>query len=201
MNGRLHGKNIGYYPNGITHFKYQFRDGKKTGENLRYYPNSKIETREVVSGSGIEVKEQNYSTDGLLVSEKSFKNSKPEGKWTFYQSNGKDPSIIEFYLDGRLHGTRTTYHHNGKKALEQTYQFNLITGTVRQFREQGSLEWECEYRNSRMHGPFTSYFPSGKVQEQGSYTANRKHGEWKEFDENGEVVKTTLYKAGQPIEN
>ena len=63
------------------------------------------------------------------------------------------------------------------------------------------MEWECEYRNSRMHGPFTSYFPSGTVLEQGTYTANRKHGEWKEFDESGKVVKTTLYKAGHPIEN
>ena len=201
MNGRLHGKNTGYYPGGVTRFSYQFRDGKKYGENLRFFPNGKTETREVVTASGNEVKEENYSQAGLLISEKIFKAGKPSGKWIFYQENGKDPLVIEQYLDGKLHGVRTSFHRGGKKSLEETYQFNLITGPVRNYDEEGRIEWECEYKGSRMHGVYTGYYPSGKVRELGTYVANKKHGEWKEFNESGEITKTTLFRAGLVVEN
>ena len=87
------------------------------------------------------------------------------------------------------------YHSNGQKMVEETWKFNLITGPVKNYYEDGKLLSVCEYRASRQHGPYTKYYPSGKIQEQGEYVANKKHKEWKEFDEQGNLIK--LKSSGQ----
>ena len=80
------------------------------------------------------------------------------------------------------------------------YQFNLITGPVKNYYENGKLQWECTYRGSRMHGVYTAYHPNGKIKEQGEYVANKKHKEWKEFDEEGKPVRVLIFRAGLLVE-
>ena len=201
LEGRMHGANNGYYPEGTVRHRYQFRDGRKTGTNFRYYPNGQVETKEAYSLSGMDMKEENFSEEGIRLSERNFRNNKPHGKWTSWQADGKTPSVIEEYENGKLHGLRTTFHPNGKKATEETWQFNLITGEVRNYYESGELEWKCLFRGSRMHGTYIAYHPNKTVKETGEYIANRKHGEWKEFDESGNLLRTTLFMAGLPVQD
>ena len=191
---------MAYYVNGSVRHRFQYRDGAKTGTNLEFHPNGTIKTKEQVSLSGIDVTEEGFDDMGKAVYEKHFRKLRPHGTWTFFASNGKSPAIRENYLNGKLEGIRTIYFENGEIKTEETYQFNLITGTVKNYFKNGKIESVTEYRASRPHGLFTSYHANGEVKEQGEYVAGKKHKEWKEFDENGNVVKTYVFKAGILVE-
>ena len=118
----------------------------------------------------------------------------------FYADDGKTLTLKENYEAGGLHGIRTIYHSNGQKKVEETWKFNLITGPVKNYYEDGKLLSECEYRASRQHGAYKKYYPNGKIQEQGEYVANKRHKEWQEFDEQGNLIKTQIFRAGILIE-
>lgn len=87
-----------------------------------------------------------------------------------------------------------------KNQPKKPRKFNLLTGVVKNYYEDGKLLSECLYRGSRQHGLYTSYYANGKMKEQGEYVANKKHKEWKEFDEEGNVIKTYVFRAGILIE-
>jgi len=141
-----------------------------------------------------------YTAEGKAIYEKSFRQGKPHGTWTFYADDGKSLKLKETYEAGQLHGLRTLYYATGQKSTEETWKFNLLTGVVKNYYEDGKLLSECLYRGSRQHGLYTSYFPNGKMKEQGEYVANKKHKDWKEFDEQGNVVKTYVFRAGILVE-
>ncbi|MBK7652142.1 MAG: toxin-antitoxin system YwqK family antitoxin [Flammeovirgaceae bacterium] len=195
MNAQLHGENIGYYADGTLRHTYQFKSGAKVGNNVDYYTNGKIRAKEQFALNGRDSKLTEYTAEGQLVFEKSFREGKPNGTWIFYAADGKTPSMKENYEDGQLHGTRTLYFPNGQKSTEETWKYNLITGPVKNYYEDGKILSVCEYR-CRQHGLYTAYYPTGKIKEQGNYVANKKHNEWKEYDEQGKVVKTLVFRAG-----
>ncbi len=105
----------------------------------------------------------------------------------------------ENYENGKLQDTDIVLRQR-VETVEETWQFDLITGTVRNYYETGELMSTSEYRASRQHGPYTAYWPNGKIKEQGEFVANKRHKEWKEFDERGNLVKTTVFKAGIVVE-
>jgi antitoxin component YwqK of YwqJK toxin-antitoxin module len=197
-NGVLVGENLAYYADGTLKHRYQYKDGAKTGANIQYYPNTKIKIKEQVALNGIDVNEEGFDEEGKKQYEKNFRRQRPHGTWTYYFEDGKTVSVRETYVNGQLQGSRVTYYANGEKKAEETYMYNLITGTVKNYREDGSVESVVEFRASRPHGLFTAYYPNGKIKEQGEFVAGKKHKEWKEFDEHGNVTKTTMFRAGIP---
>jgi antitoxin component YwqK of YwqJK toxin-antitoxin module len=196
MGGKLHGTNLAYYPTGELRHRYEYKEGKRIGSNYDYYKHGAVSKKETVALNGIDTREETFDSLGLPVHEKSLRNQRAEGTWLFYFPGTRQVQIREEYEKAKLHGVRITYYPSGQKSLEETYQFNLITGPVRSYDEQGHLKWEAEYRANRQHGVYTAYFPNGKIQEQGQYVANKKHNEWKTFDAQGNLSKTELFRAG-----
>ena len=195
MYGRLHGSNTGYFADGKVRHQYTFKDGAKVGTNTDYYHNGQIQTQEKFT-NGFDSELNAFDSLGTKQFEKHFRKGKPHGSWLLYMANGKNLSAKETYLDGQLNGLRTTYHLNGQKKTEEMWKFDMLTGPVKNFYEDGKLLSQCDFRGNRMHGLYTSYWPNGKIKEQGEYVANKKHKEWKEFDEEGKLVKSLMFKAG-----
>jgi len=200
MYGKLHDSNIGYFANGKIRHEYHFNLGSKIGTNIDYHRNGKIKTREQLALNGIDSEVDEYDSAGRKLFEKNFRQGKPHGTWYFYGGDGKTLALKENYAEGQLSGMRTSYHPNGEKKVEETWKFNLVTGPVKNYYEDGKLLSLCEFRASRMHGLYTSYWPNGKIKEQGEYVANKKHREWKEFDEDGKAIKIQNFRAGLLIE-
>jgi antitoxin component YwqK of YwqJK toxin-antitoxin module len=132
----------------------------------------------------------------LLVSEKKFKNEKPEGTWTYYWEGSKTEKQKETYEGGKLNGRRIIYFKNGKPAREENLKFNILVGPFKTYYEAGGIESQGEYRSNRKHGLYTGFHPNGKMKEQGEFIADKKHKEWKEFDEQGNLKRTLIFKAG-----
>ena len=55
----------------------------------------------------------------------------------------------------------------GEKQVDETYQFGMVTGLVKNYYEDGKLLSESYYRGNRQHGLYTSYYPNGEIEEQG----------------------------------
>lgn len=195
--GRLHGENIGYYEDGKFRHRYHYRNGLKTGTNVEYYPNQQVKVEEKITGIASTVK--SYSEDGIPVFEKRYKAGKPTGFWKYYAADGKNYVLTETYVDGRLHGLRTQYYPNGQPSLVETWQYDLITGAVKNYYEDGTLSSEGLYRANRRHGLYTAYYPTKKIKEQGTYVSNSKHKEWKFYDESGNLIKTQEFNAGRLV--
>ncbi len=47
--------------------------------------------------------------------------SKREGEWVYYHENSDIVMNREYYKNGKLHGTQTTYYPDGKKTEEIQY--------------------------------------------------------------------------------
>ena len=200
-NGRLAGENKAYFTDGTLRHKFQYMNGAKVGANLIYHPNGKLRTKEVVSTNGIDIAEEGFRDDGTRAYEKYFRKLMAHDVWIYYDTDGRSVLSKETYLNGKLHGPRTVYYANGEKQLEEVYQFNLITGLVKNYYENGKISSEEEYRASRSHGLFTAYYPGGKIKEQGEYVAGKKHKVWNEYDEKGNITRTYIFQAGILVED
>lgn len=195
--GKLHGENTGYYEDGKLQHRYHYKNGLKTGTNYDYYPNQQVKIEEKINGPAGRVK--SFTETGTLLFEKYYKGGKPTGFWKYYAADGKNYVLTETYQNGRLHGPRTQYYPNGKPSAIENRQFDLITGPVKNYYEDGTLSSEGVYRANRRHGLYTAWYPNKKIKEQGLYVSNTKHKEWKFYDESGNLVKTQVFNAGRLV--
>jgi len=93
--GKLHGKQITYYPNGAITEELLYDHGILEGENLYYSPEGKV------------IKRLKYHNDLL------------HGPAIYYDAGGQ--VVIEgFYKEGKKHGL-WKYYKNGVLELEETY--------------------------------------------------------------------------------
>jgi len=93
------------------------------------------------------VKETFYYENGNLRVEGEFNESgKKDGKWVYFYEDGKKWSEGYFY-EGLNHKKRTTWHENGVKHYEGTYDKGERVGIWKFYNEQGALTKEIDYDN------------------------------------------------------
>jgi antitoxin component YwqK of YwqJK toxin-antitoxin module len=110
----------------------------------------------------------NYES-GNKMSEGEIRNSKENGKWTYWYENGKI-QLTCFYLDG---------------LPDSLWQW---------FDETGSLSRIGNYKKGVEHGVWINYYANGIVRDSGNYSDGRMNGEWKYRFENGNIYQTGYYK-------
>ena len=100
--GKLHGKQITYYPNGKVTEELSYVNGIKEGENLYYSP------------------------EGVLIKKLQYRNDQLEGAATYYDAFGV--VVIEGnYKQGKKHGL-WKYFKNGQLEMEEIYPKPLKKG-------------------------------------------------------------------------
>ena len=80
---------------------------------------------------GSTIKSEEMNEEGKLVSEKACRNQAPVGTWKYHWPDGKTVKIKEEYENGLLNGTRLVYYQQGEKQVDETYQFGMVTGLVK----------------------------------------------------------------------
>jgi hypothetical protein len=83
--------------------------------------------------------------------------------------------------NGLLNGTRLVYYHNGEKHVDETYQFKMVTGLVKNYYEDDKLLSESYYRGKRQHGLYTSYYPNGKILLSQMVRSRNRASEYRKF--------------------
>jgi len=69
-------------------------------------------------------------------------------------------------------------------------------GLVTQYRKDGSLKTEIEYKNGKRHGLARSYYENGQLRQEITYENNVKHGEAKTYYQSGQLYQITPYHNG-----
>ncbi len=128
------------------------------------------------------------------------------------------------WVNGVLHGTKKTYHHDGKVASETTFVQGAVAGESRNYAPDGKVTrvarykdgkrdgemtdyWEngqvkrvVVYRLGQVHGVSREYYLNGKVKCERAFKDNRQHGVETSYTDTGAVEKVRYWLAGEPVE-
>lgn len=114
--------------------------------------------------------DKEYYSNGSF--KKNLVNSKKNGEWKMYFSNGNLWEIGHL-KDGNEDGEWKLYWENGK------------------------IRWHRNYKNGILDGEWKMYYQNGNTSELGQYTNGKRNGEWKLFYENGKFWRSENYKNGK----
>ena len=87
-----------------------------------------------------------FNSDGIMISEKSYKKGKGEGKWIHYEPNGKI-GRESFYKNGKLNGQSILNFQGGKVHIKSNYLNGKRDGIYTQYDENGKVVSEVFYKN------------------------------------------------------
>lgn len=194
-NGERHGPWKKYFP-GTEQLRYegQFEHGKEVGIFKFYCEDCKGQPMVVKSfNPNDHVAEVKYYTaSGKLVSEGKMDGKNRIGEWVYYQKKSKDVMTRETYVEGKLHGVKTTYYENGKVTEELTYNNGIMEGPNNYYSYDGVLLKKLKYVNDDLHGPAEYFDAAGNLVISGQYKEGKKHGLWKHY-RGGQVVKEETF--------
>lgn len=102
VDGKYHGKETVYFPDGKVQYERTWVMGKLDGEGLHYHRNGNLHYKE------------------------SYDNGRKTGAWTFYDENGTIVQGITYSGTNQADGTYD-YYHAGVKYLSQTVENGHMT--------------------------------------------------------------------------
>ena len=73
---------------------------------------------------------------------------------------------------------------------------NEYYGTVKKFREDGTLEFSGQFYAGKMEGIYKEYYDSGKILKESYFSNDKENGEEKIYYENGKISSIKNYKNG-----
>lgn len=194
-NGNKHGVWKKFYE-GTKQLRYEgrFAHGKEVG-TFKFYCEKCTEHPSVIKEFYLEsdtVKVRYYTFKGALVSEGDMKGKDRIGEWLYYHEKSNKIMTREFYSNGFLEGTKTTYYTNGKEAEVTQYKQGKKQGISKTFGDTGVLLKQFTYNNDILDGPVSYFNPDGTLLLEGNYVNDRKKGSWKTY-KNGKVIKEETF--------
>ena len=121
--------------------------------------------------------------------------------FTTYHANGTKKSEGSFN-DGKKTGEWTDWHENGEVKAKSSFNDNgKLTGEWTVWYENGKIKFKGSYNDDgNQTGEWTYWYENGEVETKGSYNDNgNKTGEWTEWDESGKKIHTRVFDNGKLI--
>lgn len=95
------------------------------------------------------------------------------------------------YVDGKVHGDKTTYYPSGPMQEERTYEHGVPKSSVVYFPESsgGGIKVKVNLNAAdKAEGLYQRWHPNGQLHTEGHLDADERfHGEFKEYDEDGQL--------------
>ena len=222
--GVKHGKWVSYYENGNKVEEKEFDNGVQIGVFNQYFTNGQLKLTVPVVQDEWQGVLKTYYPNGNLASQGMYRSSFKEGKWTFFEANGKIEKVITYkrgvvictteeqftYFDlptqqdanGDMtelspgqYGEPNEEQEKKIKTLEK-YDENCV-GTFTEFYETGKRKRTGFYVEGRKDSLWIYYNPSTKIDSTVSYQGGVKHGEFKTFHSNGQVKMKEYWLGGK----
>ncbi|WP_461303343.1 toxin-antitoxin system YwqK family antitoxin [Aureisphaera sp.] len=192
--GERHGTWQKKFP-GTDQLRYtgQFEHGKEVGVFKFYCQECKGQPTSIRTyGKKGVAKVQYFTASGKLVSEGDMIGKKRKGEWVYYHKKGNNIMTREFYVDGLLHGKKSTYYPNGQVTEELNFVNGSKEGENLYYSPDGVLLKKLKYGNDKLQGPAEYYDANGNVTIKGNYRSGKKHGLWQYF-KNGKLELEETY--------
>ncbi|PVW13500.1 toxin-antitoxin system YwqK family antitoxin [Marixanthomonas spongiae] len=194
-NGKRHGVWKKYYP-GTQQLRYegQFDHGKEIGTFNFYCKacNGQPMAVKNFSSEGTKAYVRYFTIKGKLVSEGEMEGKNRIGEWVYYHAGSNAVMTREYYKNGKLDGTKTTYYPNGTKTEETHYENGLKHGESKFYSPQGVLLKQLNYEADKLSGKAVHYDDNGTLTIKGHYKKGKKYGLWQYF-KNGELELEETY--------
>ncbi|MGB0896753.1 MAG: toxin-antitoxin system YwqK family antitoxin [Flavobacteriaceae bacterium] len=171
----VHGKEVGV-------FKFYHKDAQGTHPSCIKMFRKESDTVDV----------KYYSSKGIFLSEGQTKGKLRIGTWKSYERNTGVLVEEETYVDGKLHGVKTSYYNDGKVLQTQDFKNDLLDGKKIMYAPNGKVSSEYNFVKGKSHGKFVEYDKNGKIEKTGKYYMNKPRGVWKYYV-NGKLSKSKDY--------
>ena len=135
-------------------------------------------------------------TEGKLIYEGEFKDNRPDGKFTYYDSTQKVKAISLFSEAGSK-TQATTFNRFGKKSSEGTYINEKREGIWKFYNDNEYLIAEEYYENGIPSGIWKNYYHKGALLEEITYKKGKKEGPWKQYFEDGPLKLSATFEDGK----
>ncbi|MFN9801543.1 MAG: toxin-antitoxin system YwqK family antitoxin, partial [Bacteroidota bacterium] len=129
----------------------QWKDDRKTSTWKYWNDKGRAERMESFNEEGVlHGPSETYNAKGQLISNGSYSNGKPHGKWEYYYDFGGMLRTC-VYKDGALNGKSVTYSERGKITEESGYRNNRLHGEYTRFDEKtGKVILKQVYENGKV---------------------------------------------------
>ena len=141
------------------------------------------------------VKHRGYS-EGAIVEEGEYKDSRKVGLWKKYYPNGKLKSEIT-YKGSRPYGPYTLYYENGQIEEQGNWQRTKNTGDFKRFHKNGKVAQDFNFTESgKRTGEQKYYYENGNLRLEGTWQEGMETGEMREYYENGDLMAVKHFENG-----
>ena len=133
--------------------------------------------------------------NGMLSSEGTLRDGKPDGYWKTYYPTGQlktEGNRKNFLLDS----TWNFYSEKGIIQKSISYRDDVRNGLERIFDQEGRCVEEYTYQNNIRSGIAKWYYPTGELRKTGFFQNNKEEGKATEFERDGRVITLLTYKNG-----
>jgi len=153
---------------------------------------------------------------GKLESKTMMAEGRPHGMMIRYGLDGKKRSGTE-YVEGREQGRIVSWHPNGRIKTEGsavnglldgefrqysqsgqllgTYVMTQGTGTLKKWREDGTLQSEAVYTAGKSNGLRRQWYSNGQKMSEGEMTGGKMNGLWVFYGATGTIDSSVCYEA------
>lgn len=188
------------YPNGVTRYKGCFLEGRPVGDMVRYYENGAVQARMKFDTLEDRSFTELYYENGKKAAQGWYVNKEKDSVWTYFSEFDGTVRIREPYLNGKLHGTATSYYPSGEVSEEIQWDQDQKEGPWKQYYVDGSLRLESNYEGNRLEGTYKVFYPDSSLKVSGTYRENKSQGTWDFYDETGSVAYSVEYRDGRPVD-
>ncbi|PLY39392.1 hypothetical protein CSZ94_26670 [Janthinobacterium sp. ROICE36] len=163
--------------NGKLSTSYTMRDQSIEGEHLTYFPDGKVSSRSEMKRGKSNGLTASYYPDGAVRSTMTEVNNLPTGEALEFYPDGKVQSRQQYGDKGGLLSVQR-YSPRGVLVLERRWDAQLREqGTSRSWYESGKPEHSIDFVNDERHGWRRSWREDGSLQSECQYVAGKAQGD------------------------
>jgi len=187
--GVLHGPSIDYYEDGTKSSEYQYFNGDKHGEFVEYHSNATFRLKGSYKGDNPDGLWEEWAEDGTKKSEDNYSDGIKEGYYKEYDNNGN--LVIEGeYKEGR--------RWNGEFFINVKWEEygDPVDGGYWELSDNGDLG-RFTYSEGVWNGRSLIYYYDGNKWIEENHAAGFLDGTSVVYDEEENVISSAGYKAGK----
>lgn len=135
-------------------------------------------------------------TDGQVIEEGRYSNSKRVGLWRRYWPNGRVMSEIT-YVMGRPKGAYRTFYPTGKPEEQGTWDLDRNTGGFKRWHPNGQVSQEFIFDAYGVRDGLQKYYhENGQLEVAVTISKGREEGTLKRYYANGDLQQTAEFDNG-----
>lgn len=135
-------------------------------------------------------------TDGQLIEEGRYTNSKRIGIWRRYWPNGEVMSEITYHM-GRPRGAYKTYYPNGKAEEQGSWDLDRNTGKFQRWHPNGQLAQDFTFTADGVRdGDQKYYHENGQLAVQVEVEQGKEDGSLKRYTADGQLQQVAEFNDG-----